>query len=314
MSLSYPVPLETGAEPSPAPANLTALVALPPLPSPLFTLRADSIEAEVYVADTAVHGGVVVHAPNTGVERYSLTAATVQGSEVRKGYWVSVFPLGRQAAPQWEESSLCIHASASSATSLRMTGNAGAPVYTADVDGAVAWLPLCDVQVARHIRGDFLMTLWQCDAVAQSPEGTQVLRSGETPKAPEEEAPGYPFVAVTTDRQVILTVQGGDLLLPALSTADAQIYLYRPQVHALGNVVLHDAKGFLAVRGETVDAKEVVLSGDLLVKAGQVRNGTTLPLEVDWAPATQGTTVADLPSHSLAWLWLLCLPALAAVP
>ncbi|HUR64072.1 MAG TPA: hypothetical protein VM241_06300 [Candidatus Thermoplasmatota archaeon] len=290
-----------------------ASLAAPALPSPDFRLQATRITAATYVADPAVHALTAVSAPPTTQWR-NFTQAMVQGTEVRPGYRVFLFPLEGHAAPVWDESGTCAGATASSVASLPGSGRAGAPDHEANVEGAVAWAAGCDASAVRHVRGDFLLALWQWDARVESASGAQALPSGQEPLAPAPgaaPAPGYPSATLSRDRQVFLAVTGGDLLLPALQAPQA--FLFEPRVHAIGRVVLRGASGFLAAQGQEVQADEVSLAGDLTVTMAHGGDRAGIPMQVDGVLA--GSPGAVLPKAGLpAWLWLAAIPLLGVVP
>lgn len=285
---------------------------VPPLPSHEFALNGERIEVRTYVNEVAIHAGTVVSpAPTSQWENF--THATVRGVDVRRDYWVSVFPLAGHSPPVWDETNLCASAATSSVTSLPGPSRAGAPAFAADVGGAVSWTVTCeDPQATRHVKGDFVMSLWQWDAELESASGVHALPSGEEAQA-RDTVPGYPRVGITRDRQVYLTVTGGDLLLPAFM--ESQMFLFQPQLHVIGRTVLNGATGFLAIQGKDLNGDQVHLFGDLTVAMAR-QEGNVIPVQIGGRLTDTVSSAAALvhPPSSLAWLWLLSLPALAAVP
>ncbi|MFO1534789.1 MAG: tetratricopeptide repeat protein [Thermoplasmatota archaeon] len=181
------------------------------------------------------------------------------------------------------------------------------------MEGAVSWATLCSGAAARRIQGDFLVALWQWDAEVESAAGIQRLPSGQEPVVGGQ-TKAYPHATVSRDRQVLLTVLEGDFALPEYFIATSQAYLFKPNVHvqAPGNVTLLDAKGSLA-EGKELNSSNITVSGTQTVSIQKIEN-KRIPVQLlSPAPSTGSATLLN-PSHSLAWLWLLCLPALAAVP
>jgi hypothetical protein len=285
-----------------------------PLPSSDFTLTAARVEARTYSQDY-VHsigtGGVPLK-PQSGpqVQWQNFTQATLHGTAVREGYWVYVLPLTGHPAPEWAETSGCAQGRLTSSPSLVVDFNVGAPSTQANVGGSLTWAVPCPSPPVRHVRGSFLVSLWQWDASVESVSRNGNLQSGKEPMA---SGPKDLDLSVSHDRQVLLEVLEGDFRLPTFFADWSQTYLFAPRIHTVGDVVLQNPEGFLAAQQKKVHESTLFLTGDFVLTTA--RSFTTgIPMTVEGVVASSPTAIGVPHINFLAWLWLLSLPALAAVP
>ncbi|HEX2066203.1 MAG TPA: hypothetical protein VHI93_05255 [Candidatus Thermoplasmatota archaeon] len=165
----------------------------------------------------------------------------------------------------------------------------------------------------RHVRGDFMVSLWQWDAQVTSDSGTQPLPSGQEPMTPGGEAPGYPYITVSRDRQVFLKVTDGDFLLPAYTADSSRLYLFEPGIQSIGSLTLKGVSGYLGAQGRDVHADELTLLGDFTVTVAR-SEGSGIPLRVESTSLGDGSPVAIGRGTLPGWAWAAGILALAAVP
>lgn len=274
----------------------------PPTTDPAFHLQAQDVRVRTYVDDHVTHAQVTsVGSPSPRVEDRNLTRATVTGTALRTDYWMSVFPLEGHAQPGWNDTSQCLDAMPTQGGVVHSNPHAGAPSDTTDTSGSIGWG--YDCPGTRHVVGDFRVTLWQWDAHAEDAAGAVDLPSGEEPTTPNPLL-GYPYVAESRDRQVVLDVTGGDLALPRLEGTPGYLFLFAADARIVGSLSLQGATGTIEATGEQASAKTVALAGDFhVLLTGTSGAGDRLPVAVlGQVAGGQHAAVQQLPAGA-RWVW-----------
>jgi hypothetical protein len=294
-----------------------------PLAAPDFELSAAALRVETFWSDPTLHVAGNTLAREQHMQNETYRQAFVQGTQAWDHYRLDVFPVRPGAATAEGEAPCSTFEPPVAAQVTRASYVPYAPardnVLSASLDGSLAWKD-CSGGSAVVVRGDFVVTLWQWDAVVHAGGQDIPLPSGQGRS--DADPVGRPETQATLshDRQRYLYVEDGLLRLPRLGDARplAQLYLGPgAQASSAAGAVLHDARGRLP-DGTAVDAAVLELAGGIdLRMAG---TGAGRPLAVAFTGSLVGANAdgrplaaTTLPAVPAVAPWAVAVAALAAL-
>ena len=242
---------------------------------PAFYLVANSIDLEVDHEDgqSVAFGSP---APRFWKEQAHWDAVSLETLNVNASYQLHLFPLPGFPAPR-------ITTDGASLVRAQASGMVSSTAYVnpewrnppgTSIKDALAWTPASTTNL--RIDGDFLLTLWDWDAMVIHVNGTSILETGFETYPQDSNVPIPPAVLGTYhSRQAYLRVTGGILELAGAHPADMRLFLGESVFSAEGSTRLTNASGWFSDGPGTreIQAGNLDLRGNLRIDAAMPVEG-----------------------------------------
>lgn len=199
--------------------------------TPAFTLDADRLTVENH------HANVTIALQNQIGSRYNINdnprtihdgPGLLTGHDNRPRETLWVLPIEGHAPPLLSASAVdCVtlEPPEKDTVTTRAHVNTKEPDWGIDASRAAAWRTCTDATAT--LRGDFLLVLWEWDAILTAHGEARTLRTGH-----HDAYPGTPVEGtIGSADELFITVRGGTLTLP-LAPGAHELYIHVPRVEA----------------------------------------------------------------------------------